>query len=73
MVLDLRQRTVPDYRLFHMQTDGDAVDVEEYFATSDETAINFAASRTGAHKGELWCWSDRRFVALITREASRSR
>jgi hypothetical protein len=63
---------MPDYRLFHMQSDGDAVDVEEFFATSDETAINYAASRTGAHRGELWCWSDRRFIALITREASAS-
>ena len=63
---------MPDYRLFHVQTDGDAIDAEEFFATSDETAINFAATRTGSHKGELWCWSDRRFVALISREASRS-
>jgi hypothetical protein len=64
---------VPDYRLFHMQCDGDAVDVEEFFATSDDTAINFAATRTGSHKGELWCWADRRFVALIAREASGTR
>lgn len=63
---------MPDYRLFHMQSDGDAVDVEAFFATSDETALNFAASRTGSHKGELWCWTDRRFIALITREAPSS-
>lgn len=63
---------MPDYRLFHLQTAGDAVDAEEFFATSDETAINFAARRAGVHEGELWCWSDRRFVALITHESSRS-
>lgn len=64
---------MPDYRLFHVQADGDAVDVEQFSASSDESAINFAMSRTGSHRGELWCWSDRRFVALITREARRSR
>jgi hypothetical protein len=64
---------VPDYRLFHVSTDGDAVDVEEFFATSDETALNFAVTRTGSHGGELWCWSDRRFIALITRGAAGSR
>lgn len=64
------------YRLFHVGADGDAVDVEDFSAASDEAALNAAVARTGSHNGELWCWSDRRFVALITRggrEASGTR
>lgn len=56
---------MPEYRLFHVQGDGDAVDAEEFFATSDETAINFAATRAGQHGCELW--SHDRFVALVSR------
>lgn len=71
------ERTVASaYRLFHLGAGGDAVDVEEFSAISDELAISHAASRTGSHRGELWCWTDHRFVALITRgdrEAARSR
>ena len=59
---------MPDYRLLHIQGDGDAVGVEEFFATSDEAALNFAITRTGSHAAELWCWSDRRFVALVARD-----
>lgn len=63
---------MPEYRLFHVNGDGDSIDVEEFFATSDETALNFAVSRTGSHSGELWSWSDRRFVAIITRSGTQA-
>ena len=55
-----------EYRLLHIQADGDGVDAEEFFATSDETAINYAAARAGRHGCELW--SRDRLVALVTRE-----
>jgi hypothetical protein len=61
---------VPDYRLFHLQADGDATGVEDFFATSDETALNYAVTRTGLREGELWSWSERRFVALITKNGA---
>ena len=63
---------VSEYRLFHIQADGDAADVEEFFASSDEAALNHAVTRTGSHEGELWSWSDRRLIALISRTAARS-
>lgn len=55
---------MPDYRLFALQADGDVVSPpEEFFATSDETAINFAARSPGAHGSALW--THNRFVALV--------
>ena len=58
---------MPDFRLFHVNADGDSVDVEAFCAVSDEIALNVAVTRTGLHNGELWSWNDRRLIAAVTR------
>ena len=63
---------MPDYRLFALQADGDVVSPpEEFFATSDATAINFAARKPGAHGSALW--TRNRFVALVARRQPETR
>lgn len=55
---------MPDYRLFRLQPDGGVeTPPDEFFATSDEAAINHAARQDCPHGCEVW--SHDRFLAVV--------
>jgi hypothetical protein len=57
---------MPDYSLHTLAADGDVEVSEEFFATSDEAAINHAARQSCPHGCEVW--SRDRFVVAVTRK-----
>ena len=60
---------VRDYQMRQLGSRGEILDSADFSATSDETAINFAASNAGLEGVELWTGSC--FVALVKRDRRR--
>jgi len=57
---------VPEYRLYPLGLDGRVGGApEEFFAASDETAINHALSKRHLHGSELW--DGARLVVMVER------
>lgn len=58
-----------DYRLYRLRPNGEVITPpEEFFATSDEAAINHGGRQPWPDGCEIWCAD--RFVAVVTRGAS---
>ena len=56
---------MPDFRLYRLLPTGEVeLPPEEFFATSDEAAINWAARQDCPHGCEVW--SRDRFIAVVT-------